>query len=201
MALLYVLIIVFLLKSNYKRLRLLIPILLLGDLVLGKYSLMILGREFPFIYCRNWLFVGLPYFLLGDLIKEKWKYETLKNRTLYLLMIGFAVSNLLERYVLVLWGINGHRDHYVCTTLLAISLFLLFLQYKGNTMESIAKLGRKHSTMIYIIHPTFISLYNAVSDRFCPIVKNIYVIMAPIIVFLSALIFSEMYGRVTTRRK
>ena len=42
-----------------------IPILLLTDLILGKYSLLFLDREFPVIYVRNFLFVGLPYFALG----------------------------------------------------------------------------------------------------------------------------------------
>lgn len=48
----------------------LIPILLAGDLLLGKYSLLVFGRTFDFLWCRNFLFVGLPYFFLGALIKR-----------------------------------------------------------------------------------------------------------------------------------
>ena len=53
----------------WKPLLWLTPFLLLGDLVLGKYSLLLLNREFPFVYVRNFLFVGLPYFMIGVWIK------------------------------------------------------------------------------------------------------------------------------------
>lgn len=41
------------------------PLLLMGDLLFGKYSILLLGKEFPFVYVRNFLFVGIPYFMLG----------------------------------------------------------------------------------------------------------------------------------------
>lgn len=53
-----------------RRLFFLIPLLLLCDLVLGKYSNILIGKEFDFIICRNFLFVGLPYFLLGVWLKK-----------------------------------------------------------------------------------------------------------------------------------
>ena len=62
-AALYVLVIAELLQKT-KRIRLLYiitPFLLLGDLALGKYSLLLFNREFPYIIVRNWLFVGVPY--------------------------------------------------------------------------------------------------------------------------------------------
>ena len=37
-----------------------IPILLLVDLCLGKYSIVLWHREFPVIIVRNFLFVGIP---------------------------------------------------------------------------------------------------------------------------------------------
>lgn len=48
-----------------------VPILLVIDLIIGKYSILIMGHEFPYIYARNFLFVGLPYFLIGAYIKRK----------------------------------------------------------------------------------------------------------------------------------
>ncbi|KAA3702698.1 acyltransferase, partial [Bacteroides salyersiae] len=36
------------------------PLLLLTDLILGKYSLLTLGIELNYIYIRNFLFVGIP---------------------------------------------------------------------------------------------------------------------------------------------
>jgi len=72
-AILYTLIFVsFLEKIGYKKvLYRLTPILLLGDLVLRKYSLLIFGREFPYIIVRNCLFVGLSFFSIGMFMREK----------------------------------------------------------------------------------------------------------------------------------
>lgn len=70
-AYLYVLIIV-LAIDKYKRWRWLfmsMPLLLLTDLAFGKYSLVVFNKEFPYILVRNFLFVGLPYFALGALLK------------------------------------------------------------------------------------------------------------------------------------
>lgn len=46
------------------------PVLLLGDLALGKYSLLLLNHEYPYVYVRNFLFVGITYFIIGIFIKQ-----------------------------------------------------------------------------------------------------------------------------------
>lgn len=60
--------------DKYKQWRWLfisIPLLLLTDLSFGKYSLVLFNREYPFIFVRNFLFVGLPYFALGAFLKQR----------------------------------------------------------------------------------------------------------------------------------
>lgn len=72
-AYLYVLIIM-IIVDKYKMwtcMLYLTPFLLIGDLAFGKYSLLLFGHEYPFIYVRNFLFVGLPYFMIGVWIKKE----------------------------------------------------------------------------------------------------------------------------------
>ncbi len=38
--------------------------------ILGKYSLVLWHKEFPFYYVRNFTCVGLPYFTIGMLLKR-----------------------------------------------------------------------------------------------------------------------------------
>lgn len=62
-AILYVVVIVTMLfklneAKGRKELYRITPFLLLGDLILGKYSLLLLHREFPYILVRNWLLWG-----------------------------------------------------------------------------------------------------------------------------------------------
>lgn len=54
----------------YRALFYFAPILILSDLVLGKYSLLLLNHEYPYVFVRNFLFVGIPYFTIGCIIKK-----------------------------------------------------------------------------------------------------------------------------------
>lgn len=153
-AILYVLIILFLFEKKWNREKLypLIPFLILMDLVLGKYSLLIFEREFPYILVRNFLCVGLPYFLIGDII-----YKTnpkIKNHYLIILVFIFLFTTLLERFVLGSLSLNATRDHYLSTTFLSVFVFLISINC-GNTIKNqvykkCCFIGSKLTLHIYI---------------------------------------------------
>ena len=192
-SILYVLVIVKFIKPE--RLYFLIPILLAGDLVLGKYSLLILGREFPYVLVRNFLFVGLPYFLIGYLIRQK-DLAHIKKKKLVFATIVFIFTTLLERFILVYLGLNSARDHYLSSTLLAITLFILFynVSCEHKTLSAFSVVGKRYSTMIYIIHPMIITILSI-------FVSNvIYQITAPFIVFVLALTTSFCYKKITNKK-
>lgn len=88
-AYLYVLIIVYLLlqKGKLKWVYYAIPFLLIADLCFGKYSLLIWHREFPVVWLRNFLFVGIPYFAIGMMLKQ-YKNMILNLGNLHLLASG-----------------------------------------------------------------------------------------------------------------
>lgn len=113
-------------------------ILLMGDLILGKYSVLLLGREFPYILVRNFLFVGIPYFCIGRLIRNGFG-QKVKKKVLTIFLIVFSATSLLERFALVSLNVNSARDHYISTTLLAITVFLFTLQCHGSnkTLECV----------------------------------------------------------------
>ena len=98
-AIVYVLIIVYFFEKKWKREKLypFIPVLLLTDLVLGKYSRLILGIELPFILVRNFLCVGLPYFLIGDILSMN--KTKIKSLSLCLLIFAFILINILENFL------------------------------------------------------------------------------------------------------
>ncbi len=48
----------------------LVPVLLVTDLLLGKYSVFLFNIEVPYELVRNFMFVGLPYFLIGTYIRR-----------------------------------------------------------------------------------------------------------------------------------
>lgn len=202
-ALLYVLIIMkFVTKYNlFKFMYIITPILLMFDLIYGKYSLVLIHKEIPYIHTRNFLFVGIPYFCVGNCINKKiyCKIKENSNRKYILFIIFFISTTIFERYVLVYFNVNAVRDHYISSTFLSIFLLLFFLLYKNkknvtnNSENCIAKLGREYATLIYILHPVVIEILNRL-----PINSSLYRKEYPIAIFGLTLFFCIVYKKIYT---
>lgn len=201
-ALLYVLII-FKIFNKYNKVKILYiitPFLLICDLVFGKYSLLIIHNEVPIIILRNFLFVGIPYFCIGNYIRNIYdRVNKLSYSTNLILVFVFLVTSILERAILVHFNINATRDHYISTTLFSISLFLLFVRCKddpnGNIINYFMKIGREYSTIIYIIHPMVITILGILFKDIL-----LYNYFAPIIVFIFSIIICIIYKRIFKNR-
>lgn len=205
-AILYVLVIILIVDKLHCRkfLYYLSPELLVMDLLFGKYALAIWGREFPVILVRNFLFVGIPYFCIGLMIKEGLG-RNLHKKVLQFMVVLFSITSLLERYILIGLNVNATRDHYISTTFLSISIFLLAiksenlfckksekgLKYPMRKTQQIFSvletIGHKYSTWIYILHPLFITCIGAVVNRLGLYSK--YKLIAPMIVYMATVIF------------
>jgi len=172
------------------------PILLICDLIFGKYSILLFGQEYNAIYIRNWLFVGLPYFSIGMFIRrnrESLKLKLGKVGTGWALVftILFTMTTFIEHYILVKTGANATRDHYISTTMLAVSVFVLFLMF-FNKRTVISDIGKNDSTWIYILHPAFIILIDAILGRFRVLG---YFYFRPFLVFIASVFCSEFISK------
>lgn len=193
-ALLYVLIIVYIadkLKIR-KFLYFLIPILLITNLIYGEYSLEVLNKNFDPIYMRNYLFVGLPYFLIGDLL-YKYKDKLIQKIPTKLLAISIPIlgfTSVMEEHILNNLGKDAIGEIYISTTFFAVSVFLFAIKIKQVSSENIlAKIGRKYSTYIYILHVMFINIFN----KYVTVNNNILNNTIQIIIFFASLLVSVMY--------
>lgn len=192
-AILYTLITVYLLdKIGHQKLMYWItPVLLIGDLLLGKYSLFIFGREFPYILVRNWLFVGIPFFSIGMLMKDerfrigKWGIPV------------FALTTVLERYLLVSNDLNATRDQYISTVFLAIAVFSFALEYKGKVNNKLSQIGRDYSTWIYIIHPIFITIFTWLMSKIGT--QQVWGYIGPIVIFAVSLMFVASVSQIKNK--
>lgn len=155
-ALLYVLIIIYITRKIRKMnmLYMVIPFLFLGDYLLSFYG---------YIVCyRNFLFLGLPYVLLGSLLRN---YENRildmfnKSRTLILGFVVTCISLCVEMLVYKLAGCIVVRDHYLFTLPMVVCVFIWALRnphYGANSFFAFA--GKKYSAYIYILHVFVITL-------------------------------------------
>ena len=139
--------------------------------------MMLFSREIAYVWVRNFLFVGLPYFLIGRLL---WEYriklkDMLSCGVLVMCIVLFAATTLLEYDFLAARQWNTQRDHYISTTPLAISAFLLAMKASeretGKLGAWTARIGRRDSTWVYILHPIMIN----VNDLLTAGVRNAYI--------------------------
>ena len=183
-------------QTSDKILYALTPVLLLGDLLLGKYSMVVFGRAFPHVLVRNFLFVGVPYFSIGCYLYEKRDRISIRRERNILLIILFAGTTLLERYLLVRSGLNPPRDHYISSTFLAAAAFILFLnsgrdQPRATLLE---KIGREYSAFIFIIHPLLLQIMEkAVGLSGSVAVAEVYTAVRPVAIYAASILFAEVY--------
>ena len=177
-----------------------IPILLLA-LTFGRSALLIAGFELPTIAFRNFIFVGMPYFLLGNLIRYKQDYiinKTIRNSFLVLGMFFFSFTNLLEMFILIVNdGSSKSREHYLSTFLLIITIFIFLIKnpllFKNSILEII---GSKYSLEVYLIHPIFINIFSFINTKIGGAFSNFYEYIAPFIIFLSSISCAIIYANI-----
>lgn len=178
-------------KNSKKIFYILTPFLLVGDLIFGKYSILLFNREFSYIFVRNFLFVGIPYFSIGMFIKEKInKIKSINNIKYIILIFIFIITTFLERFILDRCSLNATRDHYISTTLLSIVLFIYFIYNDKFKLNFIKNIGKNLSTFIYIIHPMIIILFNSFLQKLN--IGNYYLYVYSIIIFIISIVISKI---------
>lgn len=166
-SILYVLLIYRHIENNKleKILYYLTPLLLIIDLILGKYSLLLFGKSTNHIFLiRNFLFVGLPYFCIGvymSMKEDKIKSSNINNKKIIILFIISCITCVAERIILTNLGANSPREQYISTTIMSIIIFIFVIKNKmfmDGTL--LPKIGKEYSTWIYILHPLVILVMN-----------------------------------------
>lgn len=196
-AILYVIIVMYYADRYSKKdlLYKLIPVLLCCSLMLGKYSRLFFGTELEAPISRNWLFTGLPYYAIGMWIREN--LETLRSKLqdkgklkLILLIVFFAFTSIMERYLLSVAGFNTEADYTLSTALLSIAVFLFFLFCVDQKDDLFSYIGRADSTGIYIFHPIFVTILPLMLGE--GEVPQFFTYIRAVIVFLITLIVVEI---------
>ena len=134
-------------KYSIKSLYYLIPILFLSGYIISSIT------GIKRVYYQNYLFIGLPYVLLGSFIKEKMSSFSLNKKTIDLLLVLLPILLACEIFIYVSFGLPSRREHYLLMT--PYVALLLIWSTRHPTFGEKAKLtliGRRYSLYIYIIH-------------------------------------------------
>lgn len=141
---------------------------------------------------RNFLFVGLPFLLMGYFIRvhQEKLTEKLSDASLILMMlIGFGESIAVDL-------LHTQKSVYLGTILAVFALFVLIVKKEDNVhVPHLASLGADYSLYIYIFHILVKNVLRGLGDVIPVIGKGINVLEPawPIVIFLMTLAVSAVY--------
>lgn len=119
----------------------LIPILLASNIIMGAVL------QCPWYYSGNFLFTGLPFFLLGNRLRSYFSNKAFLPKWSSPMLLFGIILTFIETW---LWG---QIYCYFGTVLMAVSILLLCVRGKNSThFNLIAAFGRKYSMAIFILH-------------------------------------------------
>lgn len=159
-----------------------IPLLLIGIII--RYSIAdICPKEIE--YYRNAYFLGLPYFLVGALIKNtpptqavlRWQHLEV-SFTIAIVVLFVLRYLLLGQDILIL----AMRELNLLLLIICIfTLFTIHIQPKDNILSY---LGNRYSLYIYIFHLLIMSVCEMFVTKLPTNVCNLYMYFHPICVFM-----------------
>nr|WP_319637894.1 acyltransferase family protein [[Clostridium] scindens] len=130
----------------------------------SNFCTAILGHQFSRYVVRNFIFIGVPYFILAKQIITKRNKLKTKVIVYILVMLLLSFLEFLVHYKIYIY--RRLDDYYVTTIGLA---FFLMIWATNNTWKvqkkcfsKLAIIGKKYSGIIYIIHPSIITAINMV---------------------------------------
>lgn len=129
------------------------PVLFAAGTALDFYLFSHGGRRA--CYTRNFLFDGLPFFYMGQLIHRYERRLTAifnKGRSL-LALLGAAVCMWLEGSLMIRLGQDLSRTFYLSLPLLSFAVFMTLLNFPSiGEGTFLVKYARDASMIIYIVH-------------------------------------------------
>lgn len=187
-----------------KKMYILIPVLFLAGVALKEIStLNIIPLEIICngYFCRNFLFIGIPFFLLGHYIRAN--EEKIVNKFSDTVLVIMFVLGSAEAIALNLWYLS--KSVYIGSFVAVFALFVFTIKNEDKIRNSslalkVALLGEKYSLYIYILH---ILVRNVVikATELLPILKSPYEALTPImpiLIFIATLIVSIIYVYIKT---
>lgn len=182
----------------------LIPVLLLANLVLGNYSVVLLGRRIPVLLTRNYLLFTLPFMLLGDWLRHR--QIAVPNRPLWLIVIVSVAAIVLEKYFLLHNYGEFNQEFYLGTTFLACAIFLLVLQnedaFHFPPLPFLSRLGKTSATTVYVIHYIVIGIMDSfvrMATSVLPWAPAAYYWMGSILVLIVCYAITELFHRILAK--
>ncbi len=150
--------------------------------------------------CRNFLFIGVPFFMMGYYIRLN--KEELTRKLNYHVLVAMMVSGVAE--VVLVHIFHTTKSLYLGTIISVFALFVFLIKSEDKIkIPHIASVGRKYSLYVYIFHIIIRDASKILESRISFYAK-IMEVLSPFrtfIIFFYALIFSIIYVKIKSSIK
>lgn len=127
-----------------------------------------------------WL-CGIPYFLTGKYLNYN-KHNIYTGKCLVIIICGILLK-LLGFFSTLGLGYLGNM-------IMVPALFALAIQHSNFNIEFLSKLGSKYAFFIYIMHPVFMHIFDAMIVNGSEVIKYVF---RPIIVLCATIISAILF--------
>ena len=174
--------------------------------ILGKYSIIVIGRELDYIYARNFAFMAFPCFVIGYYIREN--EDKIKNFKWGACSICSVLFLVIEYELLKYFEVNTLKHNYLCNIILAFCVILFAVKYQNIKDNLFAKIGRDYSLNIYLYHILINSWILILADKY-KVLGSIYnmfkflfvVLVCMILIWIINIIKAILIKKVFTKVK
>lgn len=168
-----------------------IPVFLAIHISLGE-GLSMFGIVFPDSLVRNWLLMGLPFFMLGNLFhKNKERVCVISTKIIIsFIIIGSLLSMLSGVFI-------GVENMYLGSIFISVSLIISAIKYpellKGKYIE---KIGYKYSSFIYLYHLLFAGIFYNIASNIKISDNIIFLCSYPLLVIITSIIGAFLFENI-----
>lgn len=182
-------------------------LLLCGHFAMSYGAMLFLEGGAPGRLYRNFVFEGLPFFILGNLmyhINQNIETDSQKGRIHKLGLVLFLVSIILSMAERILVG-QDFSVHIASVIALIGILMFVSVETIPAQLNIFAELGRNHSLMIYILHPAIYRVIDICAKGIKIGDTDIYLwirpVLALIFTIIVAILFEKIKGAVLKYKK
>lgn len=144
-------------------------------------------------FIRNFIFVGIPFFYIGNFINRTNAITKLNNKKIYFIIILSIIIMLIE--------INLYESELYISTILLATYVFIYCEKNPKKLNNkiIETIGDKYSTYIYVLHPWLKDLLNNLIKTIGGEYNDVILYCKPLILIIMSIAFSMLLYKINKR--
>lgn len=151
------------------------------------------GITDPGYFTRNFLFTGLPFFMIGELFAYGKFSLNGKKLLLWVTMVAGIVLTILQRFCI------GFSELYLGSVLICVALFALTISRQMPSSNLLANIGKRANTSVYVLHVIIIACLNMAGSVLGMLQSTAFLLVRPFATLLLSIVAAYILYAIKTK--